>query len=74
MSYEEEVTEAVNAEGEEEETLTSFPVEGLEVTVQMLDLWNEVLRGNISLEEFKETMKALQSLATPKTRRRRRRR
>ena len=40
----------------------------------MLDLWNEVLKGNISLEEFKETMQALQNLATPKTRRRRRRR
>ncbi len=72
---EEDLVAATEGETEEEEaSATSFPVEGLEVTVQMLDLWNEVLKGNISIEEFKETMEALQNLASSGTKRRKRRR
>ena len=74
MSEEEFIEGTEETEEEGESATTAFPVEGLEVTVQMLDLWNEVLKGNISIEEFKETMEALQNLASSGSKRRRRRR
>ncbi len=74
MSEEEFIEATEGTEEEEEASTATFPVEGLEVTVQMLDLWNEVLKGNISIEEFKETMEALQNLASSGSKRRRRRR
>jgi len=52
----------------------SFPVEAFEISVELADLWNSAIEGKISIDEFKETLQALQSTIEVGRRRRRRRR
>ncbi|NPA85050.1 MAG: hypothetical protein GXO07_03480 [Crenarchaeota archaeon] len=83
MSFEEDESylfgESSEGEGGEEsssstaKTSESFPAEALEVSVELADLWNSVLEGKISIEEFKQTLAALQSTVDVGRRRRRRR-
>jgi hypothetical protein len=85
MSADEEFTEAFeesfegsageSTEGEtSSESSTNVVLDALEVTLQMVDLWDSVLEGKIPLDEFVQTMNALQSAVSSTRGRRRRRR
>lgn len=67
-------TSEVSEESEESSATSSIQIQSLRISLAASDLWEELLQGKISLDEFKELIDELQKGMIEVKKRRRRRR